>query len=149
MDKVKCVSAIVDSKIQNPWYVEMVYLDNMLVYLGHIDDGSQNNPSFKEVWDFKLFTLMFFSPFKISTTKNTEKCVFFQRTWSLFILPQLNKTTGLLGSKYRKFILFLSKLEYLAWDRGCVMTLTRLGRMPVRWFGMTKVGFFWHHKMYF
>lgn len=92
----------------------MVYLDNMLVYLGHIDDGSQNNPSFKEVWDFKLFTLMFFSPFKISTTKNTEKCVFFQRTWSLFILPQLNKTTGLLGSKYRKFILFLSKLEYLA-----------------------------------
>lgn len=53
MDKVKCVSDTVDSKIQNPWDVEMVYLDNVLVYHGYIDDASQNNPSFKQVWDFK------------------------------------------------------------------------------------------------
>lgn len=36
------------------------------------------------------------------------------------MLPQLNKTTGLLGTKYRKFILSFSKMLYLTE----VMTLT-------------------------
>lgn len=54
----------------------MVYLDNVLVYQCHIDDGNQNSPSFKQVWDFKLFTL-FFPPFQNQQTKGHSKiCVF-------------------------------------------------------------------------